>query len=146
MLGMSLFSEVKNKFRSYLMHRKQLKALKNFSAVGKFEHGSYIPLLQKCMDESFLGEKEADFLCHMVDKYAINVMDWCYKTPWLKKQMRAMAGEEQVKQDDQLMMFEDQEGMRTAVMVEPIRVADVAVPVELLAVTYQSPWESRKRS
>lgn len=152
MTGIGMFTGVKNKFRSFLMQRKQLKALKNYSEVGKCEHTGYIVLLQKCMNESFLDQKEADFLCHMVDKYAINVMDWCYKTPWLKKQMKAMAkGTETLtehsqveKSENQLMMFEDKEGMRTAVMIEPMRQSQVDVPVQL--VTYQSPWESRVRA
>lgn len=41
------------------------------------------------MSNGFLGDQEADFLNHMVDKYFVqyNFLDWTHKTQWLKAEM-----------------------------------------------------------
>lgn len=39
------------------------------------------------MQESFLEEKESDFLDHMLKKYELNYLDWAHRTKWLKEQM-----------------------------------------------------------
>lgn len=43
------------------------------------------------MADGFLGEKEADFLCYMLEKYALNFLDWAHKTNWLKGEMAKLA-------------------------------------------------------
>jgi hypothetical protein len=153
MIGESIFTNIKQKFSDYIKHRKQLKALRNYAQVAKFEHRGYIDLLSKCLNEAFLDDKEADFLCHMVDKYAVNVLDWSYRTPWLKGEMKRMSAKgsqisarrQNAQAEDQLMMFEDAAGLKTAVMVESIpqlKAQQVDVPVELLG-EFESPWKRR---
>lgn len=150
MFGNSVFTNVQNKFRTFLMQRKQLKALRHYSQVSRFGHGGYLQLIQKCMDDSFLEEKEADFLCHLVDKYRLNVLDWSVRTPWLKTQMRSMAAKQQREAAvDQLQMFEDKESLRRVPILAPSRELPVPVaagkmPLELLVERevrkYSTPW------
>lgn len=154
MFGNSVFTNVQNKFRTFLMQRKQLKALRHYSQVSRFGHGGYLQLIQKCMDDSFLGEKEADFLCHLVDKYSVNVLDWSVKTPWLKTQMRSMAAKQRREVVvDQLQMFEDTESLRRVPILAPSRgdatpISARKMPLELLVerevMKYKSPWSSSR--
>lgn len=99
--------DLKDKFRSFLFHRKKLRALENYSEVVPFHHRDYLLLIKRCMKDSFLGEKEADFLCYMSDKYfgEQNYLDWTHKTPWLKKEMARLASEQQQPTQVQLDMF-----------------------------------------
>lgn len=84
-------SELKEKFKSFFVSKKKLKALENYAEVAPFQHRSYIGLIKKCMNDGFLGEKETDFLSYMIDKCEINFLDWAHKTKWLKKEMRRVA-------------------------------------------------------
>lgn len=86
-------SELKDKFSKFFQHRKKLKALENYSEVGCFQHKNYLTLIKHCMTESFLEEKEADFLDHMLNKYELNYLDWAHRTKWLKSQMAEIASE-----------------------------------------------------
>jgi hypothetical protein len=151
MLVNSVFTNLQNKFRKFLMQRKQLRALRNYSQVGRFQHSGYLNLISKCMDDSFLGEKEADFLSHLVEKYNINVLDWSYKTPWLKTQMRKMAAKQRAEKAlDQLEMFEDTEALRRVPILAPSRgastpIAAGSVPLNLIVEQqnrkYVNPWK-----
>lgn len=83
--------DLKEKFKNFFSHKKKMQALDNYSYCAPFQHRDYLLLIKKCMLHGFLGEKEADFLCYMVEKYAINFLDWSHKTNWLKQEMNKLA-------------------------------------------------------
>lgn len=83
--------EFKEKLNRFTVHKKKLYALNNYSEVVPFQHKHYLLLIKKCMDDGFLQEKEAEFLCYMVEKYKIDFLDWSHRTPWLKNEMLRLA-------------------------------------------------------
>lgn len=84
-------SELSEKFKNFFQHKKKLQALDNYSEVVPFQHKGYLTLIKRCMGDGFLGEKEAEFLCYMLDKYELNYLDWSHKTKWLKGEMNRLA-------------------------------------------------------
>ena len=83
--------DLKEKFKKFFSHKKKLQALDNYSSVAPFQHKDYLLLIKKCMADGFLGEKEADFLTYMLEKYEINFLDWSHKTRWLKEEMKKLS-------------------------------------------------------
>lgn len=85
-------ADLKSKFQHFMLHKKKITALENYSEVAPVKHKDYLILIKKCMDGGFLGEKEGDFLCHLSDKYFTNCnfLDWSHKTKWLKTQIERM--------------------------------------------------------
>lgn len=84
-------SSLKEKFKIFLSHRKKMQALDNYSSCAPFQHRDFLILIKRCMRDGFLGEKEGEFLAYMVEKYAINFLDWSHKTPWLKSEMKRLS-------------------------------------------------------
>lgn len=76
--------ELKDRFKSFFQHKKKVTALENFSDTDGFGHRPYLDLVKHCMHQGFLGEKESDFLDHMLSRYEINYLDWSHRTKWLK--------------------------------------------------------------
>ena len=94
MSGETLFDrpeEFKEKLDNFIVHKKKLYALNNYSEVVPFQHKDYLILIKRCMADGFLGEKEADFLCYMLEKYKVDFLEWSHRTPWLKKEMLRLA-------------------------------------------------------
>jgi len=83
--------QFKDKFDIFTKHRKKVKALENISSCTNFKHQSYLGLIKECLHEGFLEDQEEVFLDHMLHKYEVNYLDWCYKTKWLKKEMNKLA-------------------------------------------------------
>lgn len=85
-------SDLKEKFKNFFIHKKKLQALENYSSVVNFKHKDYLILIKKCMADGFLGEEEATFLSHMVDKYfdEQHFLDWTHKTKWLKSEINRL--------------------------------------------------------
>lgn len=83
--------QFKDKFDIFSKHRKKVKALENVSSCTAFKHQSYLGLIKECLAEGFLEEQEDAFLEHMLQKYEVNYLDWCYKTKWLKNEMSKLA-------------------------------------------------------
>lgn len=83
--------DLKDKFKRFFVQRKKLQSLKNFSEATDFEHKPYLKLIDKCMQDGFLGEKEDDFLGYLLDRYEINFLDWSHKTKWLKGEMKRLS-------------------------------------------------------
>lgn len=84
---MSFFDKLvglKDQIKKFFQHRKKVSALENFSTGINFPHKRYLHLIKGCLDDGFLGEKEADFLDHMLTRYEVNYLDWAHKTKWLK--------------------------------------------------------------
>jgi len=88
-------TELKDKFKLFFTHKAKIKALDHYSQLGDFEHKDYLSLLKKCMNFGFLGDKESDFLGHLIDKYFQdkNYIDWTIKTRWLHKEMSRLSKE-----------------------------------------------------
>ncbi len=97
--------ELKEKFKSFFTQKKKLKALENYSEVAHFPHKGYLPLIKKCMNDGFLGDTEANFLGHLLDKYEINFLDWSHKTKWLKGEMNRIRKQNPEKAEEQLTLF-----------------------------------------
>lgn len=90
----NLFDKItvlKEKFKDFFTHKKKFQALENYSSAVPFEHKDYLLLIKRCMADGFLGEKEADFLCYMLDKYQVNHLDWSHKTKWLKGEIERLS-------------------------------------------------------
>lgn len=79
--------ELKDRFKSFFQHKKKVAALENFSETDKFCHRTYLDLVKHCMNQGFLGDKESDFLDHMLNRYEINYLQWSHKTRWIKQQI-----------------------------------------------------------
>lgn len=84
-------SDLKEKFKNFFQHKKKMQALDNYSSVAPFQHKDYLVLIKRCMADGFLGEKEAEFLCYMLEKYELNYLDWSHKTNWLKGEMNKLS-------------------------------------------------------
>lgn len=84
-------SDLKEKFKKFFVIKKKVRALENFSECAPFEHREYLHLIQKCVNDGFPGEKEADFLDYMLERYEVNFLDWFHRTPWLKAKMATMS-------------------------------------------------------
>jgi ATP-dependent Clp protease ATP-binding subunit ClpA len=114
MANLSLFErivEFKNKLSGFLSHKKKLKALQNYSQVVHFVHDDYLTLIDRCMSDGFLGDKESDFLDYMLDRYEVNFLDWHHKTKWIKSEMKRLTREnfqqrEEPFQEKQLTFFD----------------------------------------
>lgn len=88
--------ELKDKFFNLFQHKKKIKALENYSNVAPFHHKKYLRMIESCIDDGFLEDKETEFLDHMLQKYEVNYLDWAHKTRWLKKTMEDMSQEHSV--------------------------------------------------
>ena len=75
---------LKSQFADFYRHAAKLKALNNYASASQFPHKHYLKLIGRCMKDGFLGQKESDFLGHLLEKYELSYLDWAYKTPWLK--------------------------------------------------------------
>lgn len=64
-----------------------VRALKNFNCTGLFKHENYLALIETCMKDAFLDQKEKEFLHHMLTKYKVNYLRWAHKTKWVKSQI-----------------------------------------------------------
>ena len=87
----------KNKLSSLNEQLKKLKALKNYGEATDFKHRNYVLLLETCTQDHFLTTVEENFLNYMVQKYHLDYLEWCHKTPWLKNHMRLIQTHRQVK-------------------------------------------------
>src|SRR5580692_4803922 len=96
------------KFKNFFKHKKKLLALQNYSDAVPFHHKDYLILIKRCMADEFLGEQEANFLTHMVDKYFVqySYLDWTHKTKWLKDEMGKLSKQYEAKRMKQLEMFD----------------------------------------
>lgn len=83
--------QFKDKFDIFNKHKKKVKALENVSSCTNFKHQNYLGLIKECLHEGFLEDQEEVFLDHMLKKYEVNYLDWCYKTRWLKNEMKNLA-------------------------------------------------------
>ena len=80
-------TEIKEKFKNFFNHKKKLAALKNFAQVAPFRHRNYLVLIEKCLDDGFLEDKDADYLGYLIGRYEVNYLDWSMKTRWLRAQL-----------------------------------------------------------
>ena len=83
--------QLKEKFCQFFQDRKKVTALDNYSLVAPFKHRKFLELLKHCLREAFLVEQEERFLNHLLDSYEIKYLEWCHRTPWLKRKMHEMA-------------------------------------------------------
>jgi hypothetical protein len=116
--------EFKNRLKNFIVHRKKLRALENYSECSPFHHKDYLTLIKRCMKDGFLGEEEARFLSFMIQKYEVNFLDWSHRTKWLKSEMQRLASNYKEDQPVQTTMF-DFNKMRQSTTAH--------VPFELLA-------------
>ena|ERR1700677_1044809 len=96
-------TDLKNRFKSFFQHKKKISALENFSQAAPFPHRKYLGLIKMCVNDGFLGDKESEFLDHMLDTCRINYLDWAHKTPWLKKEIESRS---KINPFDEHMLFD----------------------------------------
>lgn len=97
-------SKLKENLTDCFQHKKQIRALENFSVAAEFKHLNYLPLIKKCIQAGFLDKEEKMFLSHLLKKYEINYLDWSHRTKWLKKEMEARSSQNTKSKPAQLYM------------------------------------------
>lgn len=120
-------SELREKFKSFFINKKKLKALENYSSVSPFKYKNSLNLVKKCMEDGFLNEKGAEFLNSILDEYEVNFLDWAYRTKWLKGKMSEMGANYAVPMSAQLTIFDLEKKSATP-----------HVPVEALIQNYKN--------
>jgi hypothetical protein len=99
--------QISNQFFTYETNKKKLDALINFSeTVDNFSDWLAIEYLAHWMQKESLGEEGIRFLDYILQKWGVNYLDWCYKTPWVKKQIASRRGHQRA------FVFEDLEKER----------------------------------
>lgn len=130
--------ELKDKFKHFFLHKKKLQALENYSQVVDFHHKDYLLLIKRCMMDGFLGEKEADFLCYMLEKYEVNFLDWSHRTKWLKGEIERLSANYKVKQEQPVTQRDIFEPIQSIRMQVPSH-----VPFELMAQQHRKQMSGR---
>lgn len=97
--------EFKQKFKSFLLHKKKVKALENYAACHCNVKRGWVQLLRECLNCGFLEPKEEEFLDHMINKTHLEIeyLTWCHRTKWLKSHMQELAGE-MMQKNEQIMI------------------------------------------
>jgi hypothetical protein len=67
----------------------KIKALKNFALTRKYKEWVALELFVLFMSQNQIGTHERKFLDHLLKKYKINHLDWCFITPWVRDKITA---------------------------------------------------------
>lgn len=86
----------KERFKSFMLHRKKVKALDNVSLLGAFPYKKQVILIKECMNQGFLDQEEARFLDHMLNKMDVNYRHWSQRTKWLKEEIDRRVAEKPI--------------------------------------------------
>lgn len=114
----------KVQFDEFLQDKKKIKAIKNMSSVKgiPMHRRKIFDLISSCTKIKFLNDYERVFLSGLLNEFKIDYLDWCYKTPWLKQQIREMKQAAREKRQSQQLYFNlDKKDTRT-----------IEVPVHIL--------------
>lgn len=120
---------LKQKFKHFFTHKKKLRALENYSEVAEFHHKDYLPLIQKCMEDGFLGQAEGDFLGHLIDRYQLDFLTWAHRTKWVKEEMSRILTANQKKNDIQLTMFNFEQMRKESIKKVPVNLLPKSKPM-----------------
>lgn len=80
--------QLQHKFNEFFKHRAKLRALMNYDEAVDYKNHRWITLIQECMKDGFLQDKESEFLDHILSKCEINFLDWNCRTKWVKRQIK----------------------------------------------------------
>lgn len=111
--------DLKKKFQDAFVHKKQLKALQNYSYAASeliqnledanapmpFTKVKKLNLIKAAIDEGFLDEDDAWYLSRMLDKFKLNFLDWCHKTKWLDQEMERIKSLRVIPEIEKLSLF-----------------------------------------
>ena len=95
-------------YNEFLQDRKKIKAIQNISDIkGIPMHKKRIfDLILDCTKITFLDDHDRAFLGGLLTQLNIDYLDWCYKTPWLKKQIREMKQAAKAKRESRQLYFD----------------------------------------
>ena len=69
---------------------KKIRALVNYSQViDDFKEWEALEFIIRYFEKDYLDEAQESFLDYVLTKYGIEYDKWCYKSYWVKKQMKA---------------------------------------------------------
>lgn len=77
-----------NKYLTHEINRKKIYALINFSeTLDNFTDWLAVEYITRWLNKEFLDKEGERFLDYLLTKYGLNYLDWCYKSPWVKRQI-----------------------------------------------------------
>lgn len=73
--------ELKKKIDQHFQHTKMIKCLEKICDFQEYHHNEYVLLIKKCAENTWLDEKEAEFLVYLLDKYGKkeDYLFWAYQ-------------------------------------------------------------------
>lgn len=102
-----------NKVYNKELNLKKINAVINFSqASDSFKDWNALIFLTQLLSEESLDAEGERFLDHILAKYSINYLDWCYKSLWVKKNIKSY------KKNRRLFSFEQ---MKERLLVEGVQ-------------------------
>ena len=83
----------KEKSENHGQNWKKIQALVNFSkTIDDFEDWEALEFIIRHFMKAYLDVHQEVFLDYVLEKYDIEYDKWCYKTHWVKKQMKKFTG------------------------------------------------------
>ena len=68
---------------------KKIRALANYSkTIDDFQEWEALEFVIRYFEKDYLDEAQESFLNYVLSKYGIEYDKWCYKTYWVKKQLK----------------------------------------------------------
>lgn len=76
------------KFLNHNQNWKKIRALVNFSkTLDDFEEWNALEFIVRYFIKGFLDPEQEQFLDYVIRKYAIDYLQWCHLTLWVKNQI-----------------------------------------------------------
>ena len=68
---------------------KKIRALVNYSkTIDDFQEWEALEFIIRYFEKDYLDDAQESFLNYVLSKYGIDYDKWCYKTYWVKKQLK----------------------------------------------------------
>jgi hypothetical protein len=76
---------------------KKIRALVNYSkTIDGFKEWEALEFIIRYFEKDYLDEAQESFLDYVLSKYGIEYDKWCYRTYWVKKQIKKAENEAQL--------------------------------------------------
>ena len=100
----NLETELETKVKTYneksfqhAQNWKKIRALVNYSkTVDEFKEWEALEFIIRYFEKDYLDEPQESFLDYILMKYEIEYDKWCYRTYWVKKQIKKTETEAQL--------------------------------------------------
>lgn len=92
----------------YFQNTKKVKALKNLETCVNFatRHKSSLKCIKSFLRFGYLETEDETYLTYLLDRYEIDYLDWSYRSPWTKEQIRQRQKMKSVKAPVQLQLID----------------------------------------